>query len=127
MKNKPQFSLSTVNQFDIDKNTMLFCNFNIASSYCSLGTRIGASYDLSIGLYRTFFADKRLTVILSGNDLLAKKNPNSVTSNYTIMSEKFLSPDSRNITLSIRYNLNNFKSLFKKNSLGDIDRRRIGR
>lgn len=126
-KNKPQFSLSTVNQFDIDKNTMLFCNFNIASSYCSLGTRIGASYDLSIGLYRTFFADKRLTVILSGNDLLAKKNPNSVTFNYTIMSEKFLSPDSRNITLSIRYNLNNFKSLFKKNSSGDIDRRRIGR
>lgn len=111
----PRFILATVNQFDVCKKAMAFCNFNITSQYQSLGTEMKPAYDLSIGLLKTFFKDNRLQVVLSANDILHRAQPNSTTSINNVWSQKTLNPDNRNITVSIKYNFNNFKNIFKQN------------
>lgn len=111
---RPRFFLSTVNQFDVCKKTMAFCNFNISSRYNSLGTEMKSVYDLSIGLMKTFFKDNRLQIVFSINDILHKAQANSTTSINNVWSHKTLDPDSRNVSISVKYNLNNFKNVFKK-------------
>ena len=68
--NKALFAGNFVNQFDITNHVMLFCNINIASAYKSLGSSFQAAYGLTVGTYMTFCKNKRLTLIISGNDLL---------------------------------------------------------
>ena len=111
----PRLFLSTVNQFDVYKKTMVFCNFNISSKYNSLGTEMKSAYDLSIGLMKTFFKDNRLQIVLSINDILHKAQPNSITNIDNVWSQRILNPDSRNLSISVKYNLNNFRNMFQKN------------
>ena len=121
----PRFTLSTVNQFDVCKQTMLFCNFNVSSKYQSLGTQMKPTYDLTLGILKTFFKDNRLQVIISANDILHKALPNSTTNINHVRSQKILDPDSRNITVSIKYNLNSFRNMFQKNKANAEELNRI--
>lgn len=75
----------------------------------------------------TFFKDRRLTLIISGNDLFRKSLPNNSTYIYNIESSRTLSPDSRNVTISLRYNINKFKMSFKKNNSNDEEESRISK
>ena len=111
----PRFFLSTVNQFDVYKKTMLFCDFNITSKFNSLGTEMKPAYALSLGIMKTFFKDNRLQVVISFNDILHKMTANSTSNINNVWSQKILDPDSRNINISIKYNLNNFKNIFQRN------------
>ena len=122
---KPRFLLSTVNQFDIAPQTMVFCDLGIASSYWSLGNNIHPQYKLRIGIYKTFFADKRLTAILSVNDLLRRSNPDSQTKYGNVWSNQQLHLDTRNVTLTVKYNINKFKNVFKKNTNNEEEIMRI--
>lgn len=120
----PRITLSTVNQFDVYKQTMLFCNFNISSKYRSLGTEMKPSYALTLGLTKNFFKDNRLQVTIAANDILHKAIANSTTNINNIRSQRLLNQDSRNATISVVYNLNNFKNVFKKDNgnLEEINR-----
>ena len=122
---KPRFLLSTVNQFDVAPQTMAFCDFSIASSYWSLGNTIKPQYKLRIGIHKTFFADKRLTVTLSANDILRRSNPDSQTEYGNVWSSQQLHLDTRNVTLTVKYNINQFKNVFKKNTNNDEEINRI--
>ena len=126
-KKKAMFAGNFVNQFDVTNHVMLFCNLNIASAYKSLGSSFKAVYGLTLGTYMTFFKDRRLTLIISGNDLFRKSLPNNSTYIYNIESSRTLSPDSRNVTISLRYNINNFKMSFKKNNSNDEEESRISK
>lgn len=126
-KNKAMFAGNFVNQFDVTNHAMLFCNLNIASTYKSLGSSFKAVYGLTLGTYMTFFKDKRLTLIISGNDLFRKSLPNNSTYLYNIESSRMLSPDSRNVAISLRYNINKFKMSFKKNNSNDEEESRISK
>lgn len=126
-KNKAMFAGNFVNQFDITSHMMLFCNVDVASAYKSLGSSFKPAYGLALGAYMTFFKDKRLTVIVSGNDLLHKATPNSSTCLYNIESCRTLSPDSRSVSVTLRYNINNFKMSFKKNSSNSEEESRISK
>ena len=121
----PRFTLSTVNQFDVCKQTMLFCNCNVSSKDQSLGTQMKPTYDLTLGILKTFFKDNRLQVIISANDILHKALPNSTTNINHVRSQKILDPDSRNITVSIKYNLNSFRNMFQKNKANAEELNRI--
>lgn len=105
---KPRFYLSTVNQFDIMKGSLVYCNFDISSSYTSLSTKVSPAYGLSIGWMQKF-CNNRLTVTLSGNDLLHYSAPRITTSYGKVVFDGKFNPDSRNIGVSIKYTLNNFK------------------
>lgn len=122
---RPRYLLSTVNQFDVAKQTMAFCDFGIASSYWSLGNSIRPQYKLRIGLYKTFFADKRLTVTLSANDLLRRSEPDSSTAYNNVWSSQQMHLDTRNVSLTVKYNINKFKSVYKKNTNNDEEINRI--
>ena len=126
-KNKALFAGNFVNQFDITSHMMLFCNVDVASSYKSLGSSFKPAYGLALGAYMTFFKDKKLTVIVSGNDLLHKATPNSSTRLYNIESSRTLSPDSRSVSVTLRYNINNFKMTFKKNNSNVEEEGRISK
>lgn len=126
-KNKALFSGNFVNQFDITSHMMLFCNVDVASAYKSLGSSFKPAYGLAVGAYMTFFKDQRLTVIVSGNDLLRKATPNSSTCLYNIESCRTLSPDSRNVSVTLRYNINKFKMTFKKNNSNAEEEGRISK
>lgn len=121
----PRFLLSAVNQFDVAPQTIAFCDFGIASSYWSLGNTIRPQYKLRIGLYKTFFADKRLAITLSANDLLRRSEPDSQTEYGYVWSSQQLNLDTRNVTLTVKYNINNFKNVFKKNTNNDEEINRI--
>lgn len=121
----PKFSLSTINQFDIYKQTMLFCNFNIASSFTSLGSKVKPVYNLRLGIMQTFFKDKRLKITISANDLLHKSEADITRYINNVRSQAFLDNDSRNITVSIKYNFNNFKNIFQKNNGSEEEINRI--
>ena len=125
LSNKPRFSASLVNQFDITNHLMLFCNLDLASKYTSLGSTFSDSYNITVGAYATFFKDKRLTVIISGNDLLQKGLPDNNSCHYSIESARTLHPDNRNLTISARYNINSYRSLFKRNNANSDERLRI--
>lgn len=126
-KNKALFAGDFVNQFDITNHVMLFCNINIASAYKSLGSSFQAAYGLTVGTYMTFCKNKRLTLIISGNDLLRKSTPNNNTYLYNIESCRTLSPDSRNVSITLRYNINKFKMSFKKNNSNGEEESRISK
>lgn len=117
---KPLFHLDTVNQFDISNNTKLFCYFTLASSYNTLGSKIEPTYDLTIGFLQTFFKDKRLQLVISGRDLLHHSQSNTRSYYKNVYSWQTINPDSRLFTISIKYNLNNFRNLFHKND-GNAD------
>ena len=121
----PRFLLSAVNQFDVAPQTIAFCDFGIASSYWSLGNTIRPQYKLRIDLYKTFFADKRLAITLSANDLLRRSEPDSQTEYGYVWSSQQLNLDTRNVTLTVKYNINNFKNVFKKNTNNDEEINRI--
>ena len=123
--NKPELYLSTVNQFDITRRLMLFCNFDMSSSYRSLGTYVHQSFRLSAGIYCSLLKAKQLTIILSVNDILHNNVPNSNTQLYNVKSIRHLSQDTRNVNLTIRYNINNFKTTFKKNNSNEAEVKRI--
>ena len=126
-KNKALFAGNFVNQFDVTNHVMLFCNVDVASSYKSLGSSFKAAYGLALGAYMTFCKDKRLTIIVSANDLLRKATPDSHTLLYNIESCRTLSPDSRNVSVTLRYNINHFKMSFKKNSSNGEEESRISK
>lgn len=113
---KPRYQLTTVNQFDVARQTMVFCDLGIASSYWSLGNTIRPCYKLRIGIYKTFFADKRLAVTLSANDLLRRSEPDASTEYAYVWSNQQMHLDTRSITLTVKYNINKFKSVYKKNT-----------
>ena len=117
---KPLFHLDAVNQFDIFNNTKLFCYFTLASSYNTLGSKIEPTYDLTIGFLQTFFKDKRLQLVISGRDLLHHSQSNTRSYYKNVYSWQTINPDSRKFTISIKYNLNNFRNLFHKND-GNAD------
>lgn len=121
----PRFLISTINQFDIARQTVAFCDLGIASSYWSLGNNFKPQYKLRIGIFKTFFADKRLTVTLSANDLLRRTEPDSETEYGYVWSRQQMHLDSRNITLNVKYNINKFKNVFKKNSNNNEEITRI--
>lgn len=123
----PKFSLSTVNQFDLYKQTMLFCNFDIASSFTSLGSKVKPVYNLALGIMQTFFKNKRLKITISANDLLRRSEADITRCINNVHSQAFLDNDSRNITISIKYNLNNFKNIFQKNNGNEEEINRITR
>ncbi len=125
LSNKPRFSASLVNQFDVTGNLMLFCNLDLSSSYTSLGSKFSDAYNVTLGAYATFFKDKRLTVIISGNDLLRKAIPNNSSYHYNIESTRTFRPDSRNLMVSLRYNINSYHASFKKNSANTDEHLRI--
>lgn len=112
----PRYQLTTVNQFDVARQTMAFCDLGIASSYWSLGNTIRPCYKLRIGIYKTFFADKRLAVTLSANDLLRRSEPDVSTEYAYVWSNQQMHLDTRSITLTVKYNINKFKSVYKKNT-----------
>lgn len=122
---KPLCQLSTVNQFNVCHQTMIFSDFGIASSYWSLGNTIQPSYKLRIGLYKTFFADKRLALTISANDILNRSNPNSVTEYGYVWYEQHPHLDTRNISITLKYNINKFKNIYKKNTVNDEEINRI--
>ena len=121
----PHFSLSTVNQFDIYRQTMLFCNCSLSSKYHSLGTQMKSACNLTLGIMKTFFKDNRLQIVISANDILHKSRANSTTHINNVWSQKLLDPDSQSIMVSIKYNLNNFKNVFQKNKANAEEINRI--
>lgn len=121
----PRLTISTVTQFDVYPQTMFFCNFNVSSKYTPLGTEMEPSYDFTLGIMRTLFKDNRLRIIISANDILHKAQPNSITNINNVRSQKLLNPDSQNITVSVRYNINSFKNAFQKNKANAEEINRI--
>lgn len=74
---------------------------------------------------QTFFKDKRLKITISANDLLHKSEADITRYINNVRSQAFLDNDSRNITVSIKYNFNNFKNIFQKNNGSEEEINRI--
>lgn len=123
--NNPEFLAKMVNQFDITKRTMLFCNLDFVTSYKSLGTHVNASYGITAGAYLKLLKNNRLTLILSFNDILHKSVPSNYSTINNIRAERILSPDTRNIMLTLRFNINKYVSKFHKNDTSSSEENRI--
>lgn len=125
ISNKPSLTTSLVNQFDLTDHLMLFCNLDMSSSYTSLGSKVNGAYNVTLGAYATFFKDKRLTLIVSGNDLFKKSAPNNGSYHFNVQSARTFDTDNRNLSVTLRYNINRYNTTFNKNDSNSDEQLRI--
>ena len=116
------FQVST--DFTITKNTFLSLNYNYQSKSIDLMTNFTASQDLSASLTQYFFK-RKLCINLSVNDILRKSYSDWFDKYGYVEAGQYNNMDSRNIRLTLRYNFNNYKNVYRRKSNYDQELNRL--
>lgn len=122
---QPQVKLSMVNQFAIAPQTIASLNFAYFSKTGYLGTEDLASYNLSFWIRQSFLKSKNLQITLRAEDILHKSIPKSSTRIGSVKSNAIPNIDTRFIGLTVKYNFNGFKDLFKRKNTNEAVEQRI--
>ncbi|MCL1934189.1 MAG: TonB-dependent receptor [Candidatus Azobacteroides sp.] len=119
----PLYQIVTMNQYSISPKIFLFCNFGFKSKYSSINTVFSPTYRLTIGANWILMRGKMI-LTLFGNDLLHKSEPTVISKYEMVDFGQSSSPDTRMVGITLKYNFNGFKNIFKKSDSNqqDIDR-----
>lgn len=121
--NIPRFQFVTTNMYMVLPNVFLMGNFMVQSRYSHLNNQMSPTYNLVLVANFVMFNGK-MTLTIFGNDLLKKSQSNTYSEWGNISTGQNLRPNSREIGLSLKFNLNKFKSIFKQSeSNSDILKR----
>ncbi|MDR2086226.1 MAG: outer membrane beta-barrel family protein [Dysgonamonadaceae bacterium] len=122
--NIPLYQLATMNQYVINPTLFLFCNFGFKSKYSSINNVISPTYRLTAGVNWILMQGKMI-LTLFGNDLLHKSEP-AITSKYGVVQfGQSSDPDTRMVGITLKYNMNGFRNIFKKSESNQQDLERI--
>lgn len=116
------FQAST--DFTITKNTFLSLNYNYQSKSIDLMTNFTASHDLSVSLMQYFFK-RKLSINLSVSDILRRSFGDWFDKYGYVEAGQYNNMDSRSIRLTIRYNFNNYKNVYRRKSNYDQELNRL--
>jgi hypothetical protein len=120
----PLYQVVSMNQYAISPTLFLFGNFGFMSKHSSINNIISPTYRLTLGVNWILMRGKMI-LTLFGNDLLHKSNP-AVTSKYGMVAfGQSSNPDTRMVGVTLKYNFNGFKNIFKKSDSNQQDLERI--
>lgn len=121
----PQVKLSLVNQLVITPRTVLSLNLAYTSKTGFLGVEDLPTYNLSFWIRQSFLKNKNLQVTLRAEDILHKAIPESFTCIGNVKSNAIPDLDTRFIGLTVKYNFNGFKNIFKRKNTNEETEQRI--
>jgi len=122
--NIPMYQIMSVNQYSISPFIFLFGNFGFQSKHSAVNTVIAPSYQLTLGINYVLMRGKMI-VTLFGNDLLYKSEP-AITSKYgNVVFGQRSKSDTRMVGMTVKYNINGFRNIFKKSNSNQQDLDRI--
>lgn len=122
---QPQVKLSMVNQFTITSQTIVSLNLAYTSKTGFLGVEELPAYNLSFWIRQSFLKSKNLQVTLRAEDILHKAISKSYTRIGTVKSNAIPDMDTRFIGLTVKYNFNGFKDMFKRKNTNEATEQRI--
>lgn len=122
--NIPRYQIVSISQYSIGPALFLFGNFAFDSKHSVFNTLVSPTYRLTAGINWILMKGK-LVLTLFGNDLLYKSEP-AITSRYgRVEFGQNSSPDTRMVGISLKYNINGFRNIFKKSNSNQQDLERI--
>ncbi|WP_251620546.1 outer membrane beta-barrel family protein [Odoribacter lunatus] len=121
---KESYYVQISTDFTIAKNTFLSMNYNYQGKNIDLMTNFTASHELSVLLTRYFFK-RKLSINLSVNDILRKSYSDWFDKYEYVESGQYNNMDSRNIRLTLRYNFNNYRNVYRRKSNYDQELKRL--
>jgi hypothetical protein len=120
----PSCDFSIGNSLTLSKSTYASCSFDYWSKNIDLMTDYYPTYDLSLSLTR-YVWEKRVQITIEANDLFRRYFGDWRDKYGTIECGEYLSNDNRNVKLTIRYNFNNYKNVYKRKSNSDEEINRV--
>jgi hypothetical protein len=122
--NIPLYQFVTINQYPISPTLSLFGNFGFKSKHSSINTVISPTYQLTVGVNWILMKGKTI-LTLFGNDLLYKSEP-AIASKYgRVEFGQNSNSDTRMVGITLKYNINGFRNIFKKSNSNQQDLERI--
>lgn len=115
---------SVNNEFNIRKNLLAFINIEYESAGDIGITSWKSSYEVSGGIQYHFF-EKKLQFSFSVNDMFKTQTYDWTDRFDNINSGEKINKDSRKFLFSLKYNLNDFKTLIRKKSINDDELERM--
>jgi len=112
------------NDIHLNKNILLYCKFKYQSKANYDLTIMRNRYNLSCGIQAKFL-QKRMLISLSTNDILNKYNADWFDKYQNIKSGQIRDHDTSYVRLYVRYNFNNFKNIFNKQSKNSEELNRL--
>lgn len=111
--NIPKFQFVTTNTYMVSPNIFLMGNFIAQSRYSYLNNQISPTYNLVLAANFIILKGK-MTLTVFGNDLLRKSQPNTYSEWGNVNTGQNVRPDSRQVGVVVKFNLNRFKTKFKQ-------------
>jgi outer membrane receptor protein involved in Fe transport len=122
--NIPLYQIVIMNQYAIGPTLFLFSNFGFKSKYSSINTIVSPTYRLTAGVNWVLMRGKMI-LTLFGNDLLHQSEP-AITSKYGMVDfGQNSNPDTRMVGITLKYNFNGFRNIFKKSDSNQPELERI--
>lgn len=111
--NIPKFQFVTTNTYMVSPNIFLMGNFIAQSRYSYLNNQISPTYNLVLAANLIMLKGKMILTVF-GNDLLRKSQPNTYSEWGNVNTGQNVRPDSRQVGVVVKFNLNRFKTKFKQ-------------
>ena len=97
----------------VSPKILLIGNFVAQSRYSYLNNVISPTYNLVLAANFVMFNGK-MTLTVFGNDIFNRSEPNTYSEWGNVSTGQNLRPDSREIGVSVKINVNKFKSIFNQ-------------
>jgi outer membrane receptor protein involved in Fe transport len=120
----PLYQVVAMSQYSITPTLFLFCNFGFKSKYSAINTVVSPTYQLTAGVNWILMKGKMI-LTLFGNDLLHKSEPATVSKYGMVAFGQSSNPDTRVVGVTLKYNINGFKNIFKKSDSNQEELERI--
>lgn len=111
--NIPRFQFVTTNTYIVSTNIFLMGNFVAQSRYSYLNNQMSPTYNWVLAANFVLLKGK-MTLTVFGNDLLNRSIPNTYSEWGNVSTGQIPRPDSRQIGIVVKFNLNRFKTKFKQ-------------
>lgn len=121
---KPMFEFTSSNSYMFTPKAVAFLIFQARSKYAYTNTIFTPTYNLVMGANFKLLKNK-LEMTIFGNNILNKGYANSTSEYGYVSSGQNLNLDNRVVGIKLKYNINNFKDIFKPSTSNQEDLERI--
>ena len=122
--NLPQLQLINTNMYFLSPTIFFACNFVAQNRYNYLNSEFSPTYNLILAANLMLFKGK-LNLTIFANDLLNKSQSNTLSQWKNVSTGQTIQTNNRIIGLSIKLNINKFRSTFRRNESNENSLKRI--
>lgn len=121
---KPMFELTASGVYLFSTRAFIFGAFQTKNRYTYINTEFTPTYNLMLGATFKLLKDK-LEMTLFGNNLLNKGYSDAISEYGYVSSGQNVNPDKRMVGVTLKFNINGFKNIFKSSTSSHEDLKRI--